>query len=323
MFEFAKMKRVFVDPKLQETFEKEGYVIVDFYNPEETQDALDLYYKLHPVDEKGFFPGTYSLDKHYRGDMDKGLKQIGNRSIASYLTDIKVICASYIVKTPGPESGMSIHQDMSLVDESRFTGINIWIPLIDLTIENGALFVLPESHRIFPTYRGSSITEFFGNVMGDMIDFLHPVLVKAGQAVIFDQSIIHYSPPNYSDKIRIVTNTYFTHKDAEFRTYFWEPSMGENHVEGFAQDDNFMLDYEQFGENIRQRPKVGQSLGLIPYNFPKIDRAFLEGRFKKTNARELVNNAIPKQQTKEVLPNHNTLPEGKRNFFQRLKALIS
>jgi hypothetical protein len=56
MFEFAKMKRVFVDPKLQETFEKEGYVIVDFYNPEETQDALDLYYKLHPVDEKGVFP---------------------------------------------------------------------------------------------------------------------------------------------------------------------------------------------------------------------------------------------------------------------------
>jgi hypothetical protein len=93
--------------------------------------------------------------------------------------------------------------------------------------------------------------------------------------------------------------------------------MGENHVEGFAQDDNFMLDYEQFGENIRQRPKVGQSLGLIPYNFPKIDRAFLEGRFKKTNARELVNNAIPKQQTKEVLPNHNTLPEGKRNFFPK------
>lgn len=322
MFEFAKMKRVFVDPRLQETFEKDGYIIVDFYKPEETQAAIDLYYKLHPVNEKGFFPGTYSLDKTYRNEMDKGLKEIGSRSISSYLTDIKVICASYIVKTPGPESGMSIHQDMSLVDESRFTGINIWIPLVDLTIQNGALFVLPGSHRIFPTYRGSSIGEFFGNVMDDMLDFLHPVLIKAGQAVIFDQSIIHYSPPNYSDKIRIVTNTYFTYKDAEFRTYFWEPSMGESHVEGFAQDDNFMIDYEQFGANIRQRPQIGKSLGLIPYNFPKIDRGFLETRFEKTNARELVRNAIPKEETTEEVPNDKDTRAVKRNFFQRIKELI-
>jgi hypothetical protein len=139
--------------------------------------------------KKGFFPGTYSLDKHYRGDMDKGLKQIGNRSIASYLTDIKVICASYIVKTPGPESGMSIHQDMSLVDESRFTGINIWIPLIDLTIENGALLFCRRATVFSLLIGGSSITEFFGNVMGDMIDFLHPVLVKAGQAVILIKAL--------------------------------------------------------------------------------------------------------------------------------------
>ena len=35
--------------------------------------------------------------------------------------------------------------------------------------------------------------------------------VKAGEAVFFDQSIIHYSPPNVSENKRIVTNTYFSH----------------------------------------------------------------------------------------------------------------
>jgi len=325
MFEFSKMKRVFKDAQLQEDFEKNGYVIVDFYSEEEIQEATDLYYKIHPADEKGFYPATYSFDKRFRDEMDKGLKKIGSRSIETYLTDIKVVCASYIVKTPGPESGMSIHQDMSLVDESRFTGINIWIPLVDLSVENGTLFLIPGSHRIFPTYRGSSIREFFSDVMDEMLDYLHPVFIKAGQAVIFDQSIIHYSPPNYSDKIRIVTNTYFCHKDTEFRTYFWDNTTEEKFVEGFAQDDNFMLDYEQFGANLTKRPAIGKSLGLIPYNFPRIDKSFLEKRFERTNARELVNDAVPKaiRQTATKTNQENALSPVKKNIFQRILELVS
>jgi len=319
MFDFPKMKVVFKDATLQEKFEREGYVIVDFYNQKEIQEATDLYYQIHPKDEKGFYPATYSFDKKFRDEMDKGLKKIGSRSINDYLTDIKVVCASYIVKTPGPDSGMSIHQDMSLVDESKYTGINIWVPLVDLSVKNGTLFILPGSHRIFPTYRGSSIREFFSDVMDDLLDYLHPVYVKAGQAVIFDQSIIHYSPPNFSDEIRIVTNTYFCHKDTEFRTYFWDNTTEEKFVEGFVQDDSFMLDYEQFGANLTKRPTIGKSLGLIPYNFPRIDRAFLESRFQKTDARKLVHEAVPPLYTAPT----TTMPQAThQNIFQRILAYI-
>ena len=197
--------------------------------------------------------------------------------------------------------------------------------LVDLTVENGALFVLPGSHRLMPTYRGSSIREFFSDIMDDMLDYLHPVLVKAGQAVIFDQSIIHYSPPNYSDKIRIVTNTYICHKNTEFRTYFWDNTTEEKFVEGFVQDDNFMLDYEQFGANLTVRPKIGKSLGLISYNFPKIDRAYMDARYARTNARSLVENAVPDKYRAKQMPEHNSASPAppKRSIFQRLKELIN
>lgn len=325
MFNFPeKMMRVFKDSELQESFEKNGYVIVDFYSEEEIKEANDLYYKLHPSDEKGFYPGTYSFDKKYRDEMDKGIKQIGSRQIENYFSDIKVVCASYIVKTPGPESGMSIHQDMTLIDESKYTGINIWVPLVDLSVKNGTLFLIPGSHRIFPTYRGSSIREFFSDVIDDLLDYLHPVFVKAGQAVIFDQSIIHYSPPNYTDQIRIVTNTYICHKDTEFRTYFWDNTSEEKFVEGFVQDDNFMLDYEQFGSNLTKRPTIGKSLGLIPYSFPRVDKAFLEQRFKTTNTRMLVADAAPKKASSSC--QSNPLAENKQStkkgFFQKIKELI-
>lgn len=302
MFQFPdKMLRVFRDENHQESFEKNGFLILPFYTPEEIKALQEVYYRLHPVDEKGFFPSTFSQDKNYRHEADSAIRQIGNRSIEKYCTDIKVVFGAFIVKSPGAESGMCVHQDMSLVDESRFTGINIWVPLIDLTVENGALFVLPGSHRIFPTYRGSSIPEFFAPVMDSMIDFLEPVLIKAGEAVFFDQSIIHFSPPNYSNNIRIVTNTYITHQQTEYRTYYWNKELhGLNKLEAFAQDDDFMTNFEQFGDNIRDRPKVGKSLGLIDYNFPTIDKAFLEKNFKRTNARQLIQNAIPQPSKPQI-----------------------
>jgi hypothetical protein len=294
MFKFPeKMLSVFKDENLQNQFEREGYIVVPFYSEEEISALVKCYDELHPSNEVGFFPSTFSNDKSYRQRADEEVRRIGQKHINHYCKNIRVILGSFIVKNPGPESGMCVHQDMSLVDESRFTGINIWVPLVDLTVENGALFVLPGSHRLFPTYRSSTIPEFFSPIMENLKDYLQPVLIPAGHAVFFDQSIVHFSPPNYSDSKRIVTNTYFTHQDAEFRTYYWDKKT-PNQVEEFEQDRNFMLDFEQFGENIHQRPTIGKSLGWIDYNFPTIDLSFMDKHYSRTNAVELINQAVPK-----------------------------
>lgn len=324
MFNFPKqMLQVFKEQETQLSFEKNGFVILPFYTPEEIKELNELYHKLHPKDELGFFPSTFSKDKNYRAIADEEIRRIGSRSINQYCQNIKVVCGAFIVKNIGIDSGMCVHQDMSLVDESRFTGINIWVPLVDLTIENGALFVLRGSHRMTPTYRGSSIPECFSPVMNEVIDFLEPVTVKAGEAVIFDQSIIHFSPPNFSDDIRIVTNTYFTHQDAEFRTYYWNKDFGNN-VEAFAQDNSFMTNFDQFGENIHDRPKVGKSLGLVPYEFPKIDLAYLEKNHTRTNARELINNAQPTEVAAEkntsIITETKPTPQG---ILAKLKSFFN
>lgn len=316
------MLPVFRDENHQSEFEKNGFIILPFYTPHEIQELAALYYRLHPKDELGHFPSTFSNDKQYRNQANVEIQRVAARSIQQYCCDIKVVCGSFIVKSPGPESGMCVHQDMSLVDESRFTGINIWVPLVDLTIQNGALFVLPGSHRLFPTYRGSSIPEFFSPVMNDVIDYLEPVLIKAGQAVFFDQSIIHFSPPNFSEKVRIVTNTYITHQATEYRTYYWDKEAGQNAVEEFAQNDNFMTDFEQFGENIRERPKVGQSLGLVEYDFPTINKAFLDSRYPKTNARSLINAVQPLNTAEPAKGETGKFGVTGVSIFTRLKQLI-
>ena len=267
MFEFAKMKRVFKNSELQEQFEREGFVVVDFYTPDEIKEAEELYHRLHPKDEEGFFPSTFSKDKNYRETTDKELRRIGQKRFDELLTDYQIINGSFIVKSPGQESYLHVHQDMTLVDETEFTGINIWTTLVDLTDENGVLYVLPGSHRFFPTYRGHTLRGFYDGIQEEIKDYMIPYYLKAGQAVIFDQSIIHFSPPNTGNDIRIVTNVYFTHTDARFVICYTDKNNPEwkNKVELFSQDLSFMTNYEQFGANIYGRPQMGKSLGPVSY----------------------------------------------------------
>ncbi|MCB0754795.1 MAG: phytanoyl-CoA dioxygenase family protein [Flavobacteriales bacterium] len=275
------MKRVFKDPEMQKTFEEQGYVTVQFYTPEEIAELNKLYDDLHPVDEKGFYPSTFSQDKNYRQKADEEIRRIGNRTISNVLQDQKVVCGSFIVKYPGPDSEMCVHQDMTLVDETEFTGINIWCPLVDLTDTNGAIYALPKSHRMYPTYRGATVPNIYQDVTKEIVDFMTPLYLKAGEAVIFDQSIIHYSPPNFSDERRVVTNIYFTHKDARFITAYYNKEEDAEKVELFEQDETFMTDFEQFGDNIYDRPKIGKSLGKFDYHFKRLSVEDLENAYGK------------------------------------------
>lgn len=284
MFQFPiKIKKIFKEDNLQEEFEKNGFVILDFYTADEVQYLLNLYRELHPEDEKGFFPSTFSKDKKYRITADEEIRKVGNRSMENYLTDITIVCGSFIVKSPGEDSVMDVHQDMTLIDESEFTGVNIWCPLIDLTDTNGLLYALPGSHRIFPTYRGSSVPTIYQNVYDEVKKYSKPIYLKAGQAIFFDQSILHWSKPNLSSEVRPVTNTYFTNTNARLQTCYYDKEKYGNQVELFSQNDSFMTDFEQFGDNIYDRPKIGESRGLFDYNFPLLTKEHLESLYKTDN----------------------------------------
>jgi hypothetical protein len=280
MFAFPKMKRVFRNELHQAQFERDGYIILPFYNQQEIEELNKLYKDIQPKEYEGFFPSTFSNDKDYRNKADTEIRRLCERSVADLLQDVKVICGCFIVKKSQPESAMCVHQDMTLVDESVYTGINIWVPLIDLNDQNGTLEVLPGSHRIFPTYRGSSIKGVYDDCNEEVKKYLIKIYPKAGEAVFFDQSIIHFSKANESGQERVVTNTYFTHKDATFQTCYWHPDYG-NKVEIFEQDDQFMTDFEQFGQNIHDRPKVGVSRGLVEYDFPELNAQILAERYGK------------------------------------------
>ena len=166
------------------------------------------------------------------------------------------------------------------------------VPLIDLNDNNGAIEVLPGSHRLYPTYRGSTIQGIYEEVSEEIKPYLKTLYLKAGEAVFFDQSIIHFSKANLSDKVRIVTNTYFTHRDATFRIAYWNHDYGSK-VELFEEDDSFMTDFEQFGEEL-PTPQNWQKPGVWLITTFLISLAELNSRYGKKAEKSMVSRVLGK-----------------------------
>ncbi|MBL4709581.1 MAG: phytanoyl-CoA dioxygenase family protein [Flavobacteriales bacterium] len=280
MIDFSNKIGIFKDAELQETFHREGYVVVPFISETQIHELLALYSSLYPNGVEGFFTTTFANDVHHREKVNQSIREICSKQIEDLFEHYKILFSSYIVKAPGPKSELIMHQDMTLVDEKKFSGINIWCPLVDLTSENGAIEVLPQSHRFFETYRGSSLPDIYDNVVDEIKPLMKSCQLKAGEAIIFDQSIIHYSPPNLSREERPVINTFVAHRDAKIKICYWDKDNYGNQVEIFEQEDNFLEQFENFGHNIFNQPNIGKSLGLFPYDFPKLTAEMLN---KKTN----------------------------------------
>ncbi|MDX2000843.1 MAG: phytanoyl-CoA dioxygenase family protein [Chitinophagales bacterium] len=278
------MLKVFKDDALQAAMERDGFVVVPFYTNDEVEYLLQQFYELHQSDVSGFFSSTFSFDTHYREKANEVIMKVCQRAMEELLLDYKAFCACYLVKASDDNSALCVHQDMSLVDERVFSGFNIWVPLIDLNETNGPLQVLPGSHRIYPTLRGSTIPGIYEETDDYLRKYLKTLYLHAGQAVIFDQSIIHASPNNVSGKLRPVTNTFFTHKDARIRICYYEKSL--NKIELFDEEDSFMTEYVNFGYDIHSRPSIGTSLGYVDYDFPKLTKEQLDQIYADPNAVE-------------------------------------
>jgi hypothetical protein len=280
---------IFKDIAKQKTLEQQGFVVIpNFLNTEEINLMDQTFEKLHKeLPSSGFFAGSYSSDFEYKKKVSEEIKVVYNRAYETHFKDYTPFGGAYLFKMPSPDSDLFIHQDWTVVDESKDIALNIWVPLCDISMENGPLMVLPGSHYDnFPTLRAPTMRYFFDQDYERAIRQLEPILVKAGTAVVLNQSLVHYSPPNRSGKIRKAITAGIKTKDAQMIFHFKDPNKDENVLEKFEMDDDFFIHFENFFEDIYKRPAVGKSVGFIDYTPPSLIGKELEKTLKemKTSA---------------------------------------
>jgi phytanoyl-CoA hydroxylase len=86
--------------------------------------------------------------------------------------------------------------------------ITVWIALVDATLENGCLRIIPrtQSEEVggfhFETYSGTAYRELDEEHVGPLKNRARPLPVDAGSAIIFNDRFIHSSGPNVSAHVR-------------------------------------------------------------------------------------------------------------------------
>ena len=236
------MRNIFKNSELQNQFEKDGFVVLPLLESGDVNKLLD-YYKNQDFDNKieaGFHISLDNQNQDLVKEVGSKIKEVLVPKTTDLLDDCKVFTASYVIKESGLQNIVPPHQDWTFVDESQFCSATIWTALVDVTEKNGALGVIRGSHKLF-NHKRSSPSPQSKSPLSDHIFTLFPFVevieMKAGESLIFNNSLIHASPPNLSDQARIAVGIGITQSEAQLNHFYQNPTSGK--LEEYAVDENF------------------------------------------------------------------------------------
>jgi len=151
---------------------------------------------------------------------------------------------AFAVKPPHENSELGIHQDASFIDEEKEYSLFIWIPFADVKMQDGPMWFLPGSHLWGNTQRGFGVPWPFGAHEELIKKYMVPLTVNAGDVVVFDPAAIHFSSPNFSDKLRNAISISVVKKDPQIVYYFHDKEEGEDSMGMYQITEDFFKGHD-------------------------------------------------------------------------------
>lgn len=209
-----------VTADMRAQFEQEGYFVLDRVLSDEHLELLrgGAEYAMQKVDAEAIAAGVDRVGINIRGrryfsamthrDRPELRRFLFSDMMAEICRatlgpDAYFFLEQYVIKAGDPSTAFAWHQDSGYLHENHKPYLTCWIPLDDVTEENGAVYLLPYSrsgirsyvkHRFEPGVQDRVC--YFGSDPG------LPMTAAAGSIVCFSSVVIHRSGPNRTDQLR-------------------------------------------------------------------------------------------------------------------------
>jgi hypothetical protein len=286
---------IFIDDDLQQQFDKDGYVKISLLDDDEIEQLTSSFYRHMKRVPDAFYSSSYLHDSNHKIDISNEIGQIITPKLKDHFRDYTWFGSAFLSKGSGSSTEMPMHQDWTIVDENKFVALNIWTPLQDTDEANGTLEVIPGSHRFHDCMRAPTLPFYFKGFEDQMKKLLKPIHTKANEAIVLNQAVIHYSKPNMTNKDRLAITTGIKSKDAPMVFYYWNKNTPDT-LEAYAQEDDFLLRWNDFFSDIFLKPTQGHFVGQHSFHFPKSNEA----------------------EVNQLLGHHTAKATEKRNFWKRI-----
>lgn len=196
--------RALVEPAADEQLRRDGFVRLPLLAPATAAALRHAYGRLHGWEGSGFQADLTSTDLAYRRAVRDLLREELRPVLGALFADHVPFVANFVTKYPGDGSDLNLHQDWMYVDErsGRRTYV-AWIALDDTDHRNGPIQVLRHSHRLDLALRGSNLNAAWLQDEAAIEPHLLTVPARAGEVIVMDNGLVHRSPPNRSDRVRV------------------------------------------------------------------------------------------------------------------------
>ncbi len=247
------LKATFKNEIYEKTISENGFVAVrNFLSPEKTSTLLALYKQHHAIAESdaGMWNSMYNLSKDIAPQISQSILATITPELNDLFESYAAPVASFMSKNPNELGICDLHRDFSILDESKFEYRNVWIPLVDITLQNGALYALAGSHKIF-NYPLPMFCKWPYSHLQDKLDkHIDVFTVKAGDMVVYSDRTLHGSYLNKSQTSRPVIHLGALHPEYELAYYYLGP---DNVVKIFEVPYSFFFE-NNFGDQTGRFP---------------------------------------------------------------------
>ncbi|MEI6021698.1 MAG: phytanoyl-CoA dioxygenase family protein [Bacteroidota bacterium] len=278
-----QVSAIFKNELQQKQFDIDGYIKVTLLDDSEIEQLKTLYNHYFPKPSSNFYSSSFESDYRLKKKISDELSAILNKKFNFLFQNYDLIGSAFLSKGNGERSEMPMHQDWTIVDENKHCALNVWVPLQDTNEKNGTLEIIQGSHLWCDGYRAPSIPFNYKGDEHELKSLLTIVPASAGEIIVLNQAVIHFSKANQFEKTRIAITAGIKTANAPLLFYYWD-QLKPTEVEEYLQEEDFLIRFDDFHKDIYQRPKYATYNTTKPFQFPNQNRLDIQPLIKKANA---------------------------------------
>ncbi|MBK7638818.1 MAG: phytanoyl-CoA dioxygenase family protein [Bacteroidetes bacterium] len=250
---------------LQDALAINGFFTIPFLNNSQIEALRNIYSANFDDQSTTFYATSFHPDFELKKKVSDQIIELLHTKLEEHFYDYKILGSSFLKKKPNDQNPLPLHQDWTVTDEEKYGSFTIWIPLQDTFKENGAIRIIPGSHSVDDNFRAPSLPVAFEEERAKFESHLITLPLKAGEAFVFNQKLMHASWPNKSMENRLALTIGLVPKAADlFMLYF---DKNKNALSKFEMPTQMFLHYPE----IIDKPLIGQILETKPFKPKKLN----------------------------------------------------
>lgn len=212
----------FTSEVVSKNYFDKGYVITSLLNQDLVKRLETIFYNNFDVQS---LPQVYdtiaATDVITIQKVNDEVNEICQTVLAQTFSNYRIVGSIFFLKKSGEDSYKGMHLDATMTLDG-FNNIGVWIPLCDIDEYTGKICLLDNSHRFLPPYHTPSMPCPYSEVETVIEPYLTCLTMKAGDALFFNNSILHCTQKNVSGKTRIAVIIKLIDENAPLVTAYYD-----------------------------------------------------------------------------------------------------